>query len=161
MGNMRALRAEQGYSLIQVLAYISFASVMALIAVPSLVDTSAALKRRDAMTLLESSIRKARMKATTEGVRGILSTSADGSQINFGYDFEPYNASNLPDQDDFAANLPDGVTITPGNSLFINARGLIVDEFGDLSSDSLSLSYKGQTFGQVNIFPTGAVQWDS
>jgi Tfp pilus assembly protein FimT len=156
---VRKHNQQSGVSLLEILFtlfIITLASAIAGVNMPSIIRS---FNRSAAVQSLTSDIVRARNEATKEGTRIVFSVAGDAKSYTVGYDYIPYSSPAAIDSGatSFKQVLPNQVTLSASQTIIFNSRGYLVDVNGQLTTTTVTLSYRGVSFKTATIYPTGHV----
>ena len=117
-------------------------------------------EKRNAKEQVQGDLTRAKNQAIEAGARGVLSLSSDGTVYSFGLDYLPLSTASPPAVDEvvYTRNLPTRVTVTTSQDLLYNTRGMVVNSSGALTTTTVTLQYRSETFMTITVYPTGAFE---
>lgn len=144
----------------ELLLTLMIAGVATLSAVLSFPAITTSIHRGEAREAVSSVILRARSEAASAGARGVLTIDNSTGAVTFGLDNRPWSTAPEADTVVFRSLLPRGVTLSQETLLF-DPRGDLIDEESLPTSVTITLAQLSIPFGEVVVYPTGAVQFRS
>lgn len=150
---------EYGFSLIELTVVLAVMALLALQAIPALLDMQLGIDQASARDILEYDISRTKSEAVSSGARAILKMNTDGSGYTVGVDRAPVANPPTIEETLFTRTLPNDVflNVAMDVTIMFDSRGLVVDEFGEPTSIEATLQQKGDDFSPVFIYPVGRV----
>lgn len=152
------VRAECGYTLMEMLISILILAVMSSMAVVNHSEMRRSFERSNARQEFEFALRRAQVEATREGTRVVFTQASGAYQL--GFDYIPYNDPPAHDSLVETIALPESITIAFSSPLIMDSRGYLTDTDGLLVQRIVTLSQDGTQFAAATIYPTGVVDYD-
>lgn len=156
----RGLQSECGFSVLEMIVSLVVVSLLIAVAAPQRAALQASFYRNNGVNQIEYDLRRARSEASARGAQGIVSIAADGRSYTVGIDVLPFSSPPVADQQLFARSLESGIEISAGSTLIFDSRGYLVDQYGELTSQAVEVSYEEETFCSGTLFPTGNLELD-
>jgi len=156
----KLFKGESAFSIFEVMVVIALLAILTAVGVLNYSEFKDSFDRSNSLKQIEFDIRRAKAFAVKEGTRGILAPLNNGSSYSFGYDYLPFTVPAVADNQIFLQNLPGKVTVDFDSPLIFDSRGYLIDDFGALVTQKIELSQNGIQFAALEIFPTGAIEYD-
>ncbi|MCB0337125.1 MAG: hypothetical protein KDD62_12495, partial [Bdellovibrionales bacterium] len=90
------------------------------------------------------------------GAQVVLATAEGNNDYFFGLDTLPLNEPAAPDSVKVTRKLGSKTTISISDTVIFSSRGYVVDEDGDPTNITLSLSRAGEVFCSGTLYPVGS-----
>lgn len=151
----RFLRDASGVSLLELLTTLALIGIIITILQTPLAEMWGSFDRNAVRRDFGADLRRAQNEAMGSGVRVILSVFGDGNGYSVGRDLFPFNNSIDANQEIFRRQFPRGIILSGVQKIIFDPRGYLIDQFGQLNSEELSLQQDGAVFFSATVYPTG------
>jgi prepilin-type N-terminal cleavage/methylation domain-containing protein len=153
---MQVVSKEQAFTLIEILVVLSILGVLSLMGMSRMFELQSSFRRHEARQMFLSDIKRARAAALSQGARvHILPTTANEYEI--GVEYRPYEATPSADSILFRRDLGSSVEMVLSDTISFDSRGYLIDEDGEMTSVTFSLTDQGAEFEAGTIFALGGV----
>ncbi len=150
----------KGSSLIELIITISIVVLVIAAAIPSIKETRSSLLRYEGRQILEDAVMNTQAQAVSNGGRGILIFSADGSSFSIGIDFSPYNDPVVEDNVIHIVPLPTGITALSSETIVYNSQGFLIHENNKITSTTFTLKQNETSYCIGSIYSLGTVEFN-
>lgn len=146
---------SSGVSMLELLVVLSLIGLLIVILQTPLSSLLASFDRNAVRRDFTTDLRRAQNEAMRSGARAIIEIAPGGMSYAVGLDLFPFSDSINDGQQLYQRVLPRGIVLGATANLIFDPRGYLIDEFGQLVAEQITIQKNGETYFSGTVFPTG------